>query len=135
MKRTAHLEALRIADKELAAERDRRYAAEIVEREKALRIKDEADKTALGLEREIQVYKDEKANELRSQIEKERGEMATKDDLAALSERFDVSHKPVVEFMSEQKSAQASLAQFQARMVGLVGLMVSIGVTITILTR
>ncbi len=70
-------------------ERDRRYAEVNIEREKALKIKEEADKTALGLAREIQTYKDEKANELRSQIEREQGERATKDELRALGEKIE----------------------------------------------
>jgi hypothetical protein len=71
-----HLEALRAAD-------DRRYAEVAAEREKALKIKETADLAALELAREIQTYKDTKANELREQIGSERGLYATKDDLAA----------------------------------------------------
>lgn len=66
-----HLEALREAD------------------QRALAIKEQADEKALSLAREIQTYKDEKANELRSQIERERGEMATKDDLAGAVEKVE----------------------------------------------
>jgi hypothetical protein len=44
----------------------------------------------------------EAMNELRQQIASERGRYATKDDLAALKERFDTSHKPVLEFMAAQ---------------------------------
>ena len=43
----AHCEALRTADADLAAERDRRYAEVALEREKALRIKETADLAAL----------------------------------------------------------------------------------------
>lgn len=83
-----HLLALRQADKEFNDERDRRYTEVAQEREKALKIKDEADKNALLLARQIQDYKDEKANELRSQIEREQGDRATKDDLKKLEEKF-----------------------------------------------
>jgi len=62
-------------------ERDRRYAEVNIEREKALKIKETADLAALGLAREIQNYKDEKANELREQISSERGLYATNKDL------------------------------------------------------
>ncbi len=65
----------------IIAANDRRYAEVNVEREKALKIKEEADKAALGLAREIQTYKDEKANQLREQINSERGVYATKEDL------------------------------------------------------
>jgi hypothetical protein len=48
-----HLTALRVADEKFAAERDRRYSEVADERAKALQIKDEADKTALSLARQI----------------------------------------------------------------------------------
>ena len=69
-----HLLLIRAAD-------DRRYAEVNIEREKALKIKEEADKAALGLAREIQTYKDEKANELREQISSERNLYVTKAEL------------------------------------------------------
>ena len=47
------------------------------------------ENAARGLERETQTYKDERANDLRSQIERERGSYATKDDIAALVSQFD----------------------------------------------
>jgi|HubBroStandDraft_6_1064221.scaffolds.fasta_scaffold03612_7 hypothetical protein len=72
-----HLEALREGDMHFQAERDRRYAEVKQEQEKAIKIKETADLAALELAREIQTYKDEKANELRSQIESERGSYLT----------------------------------------------------------
>jgi vacuolar-type H+-ATPase subunit H len=95
-----HLEALRAADAALAAERDRRYAEVKAAEAQALKVKEEADKTALGLQRETQTYKDEKANELREQINSERGLYATKGDLAALADKLDVSLKPLAEFVA-----------------------------------
>ena len=76
-----HLAALREADLRFNEERDRRYAEVNIEREKALKIKETADLAALGLAREIQNYKDEKANELREQIGSERGLYATNKDI------------------------------------------------------
>lgn len=105
-----HLEALRRQDRRLAKERDRRYAEVNIEREKALKIKEAADERALELQAATQAYKDEKANELRSQIESERGGYATKDDLSALSDRFDAAHKPVVEFMAAQIASTGTAA-------------------------
>lgn len=55
--------------------------------QRALRIKEEADKVALGLARDIQIYKDEKANELREQINRERNLYVTND-------KFDAAIKP-----------------------------------------
>jgi preprotein translocase subunit SecF len=76
-----HLEALRAADMRFEEERDRRYTEVNIEREKALKIKETADLAALQLAREIQTYKDEKANELREQINSERGLYATNKDI------------------------------------------------------
>ena len=76
-----HLSALREADLRFQEERDRRYAEVNIEREKALKIKETADLAALQLAREIQTYKDEKANELREQINSERGLYATNKDI------------------------------------------------------
>ena len=54
---------------------------------------------ALGLSRESQTYKDEKANELREQIAAERGLYTTKNDIAS-REYFDALHRPVIEFIA-----------------------------------
>lgn len=80
---------------ELAAERDRRYAEVAVEREKALQIKEKADDRALQLAREIQTYKDEKANELRAQLADERLGYASKTDLVALTDKIEVLITPL----------------------------------------
>jgi hypothetical protein len=76
-----YLEALRTADMRFEEERDRRYSEVNIEREKALKIKETADLAALQLAREIQSYKDEKANQLREQINSERGLYATNKDI------------------------------------------------------
>jgi hypothetical protein len=73
---------------QLDAERDRRYKEVAEEREKAAKIKERGDETALLLAREIQTYKDEKANDLRSQIDRERGTYATQSDIKMLTEKL-----------------------------------------------
>ncbi len=95
-----HTDALRRSDELFQTERDRRYAEVAAEREKALRIKEKADDAALGLAREIQTYKDEKANELRSQIERERGTYATQADLKAVVDKLEATIKPLAEYVS-----------------------------------
>jgi hypothetical protein len=95
-----HLETIREADQKFDAERDRRYSEVNIEREKALKIKEEADKAALGLAREIQSYKDEKANQLREQITGERGSYATKEDLAASMREVGAQISPLTAFVS-----------------------------------
>jgi len=96
---------------EVAEERDRRYAEVAIEREKALKIKDEADRRALTLADEIQKYKDEKANNLRSQIENERGSYATKVDLNSLGKEFQAIVKPLNEFVSRSRGGGAVWGQ------------------------
>ena len=79
-----HFKTIISANERFQQERDRRYAEVNIEREKALKIKETADLAALQLAREIQTYKDEKANELREQINSERGLYATNRDLEPL---------------------------------------------------
>jgi hypothetical protein len=92
-----HHAALREADLRFDAERDRRMTEVNVEREKALKIKETADLAALQLAREIQTYKDEKANELREQISRERGTYITHAEI-----------KPFLDWITNQQGRQAS---------------------------
>lgn len=88
-------------------ERDRRYTEVAQEREKALKIKETADLAALQLAREIQTYKDEKANELREQINSERGRYVTQDQLRQIEEKIEATLKPVIEYVSSQQGARS----------------------------
>jgi hypothetical protein len=106
-----HLEALRAADAELSAERDRRYAEVSVEREKALRIKDTADRDALALARQAQTYRDEQANKLREQINSERGLYATKDDLANAVREMAATIKPLAEYVTSAAGRSGGAAE------------------------
>ena len=131
VKLSDYLLAIRAGDLALAQERDRRYAEVKAAEEKALRVKEKADKVALGLSRESQTYKDTKANELREQISSERGLYATKEDIAGLREYFDVLHRPVVEFMAGQTKVDtvkrldvAQILQMLATLVMVVTLIV-----------
>lgn len=83
----------------LFEERDRRYTEVGVEREKALKIKETADLAALGLAREIQTYKDEQANELRSQIEQERGNYVSRNDLSGAVGKIDARLEPITAYV------------------------------------
>ncbi len=106
---SVHIEELREADSRLLEERDRRYAEVATEREKALRIKEQADRDALGLAREIQTYKDEKANELRSQIERERGNYASRSDLIGLGDKVEAQLKPLLEYVTRQQGGPRAI--------------------------
>ncbi len=104
-----HLDALRKADERLEAERDRRYAEVNLEREKALKIKETADLKALDLAREIQIYKDEKANQLREQINSERGLYVTKAEM-----------EPIKNYISAQTGQSQGVGKTTGAIVQLV---------------
>src|SRR5580765_2268989 len=122
----AYSEALRVAEEKFQQERDRRYAEVKSAEEKALRVKEQADRDALGLAREIQTYKDEKANELREQINRERGLYATKSDISALNDKFEAAHKPVVEFMSSAQGRGLGVTSSWTVVIGAVALIVGL---------
>jgi hypothetical protein len=105
--------ALAVAQEKFEAERDRRLTEVAVEREKALKIKEEADKSALELERISRDYKDEKANNLREQISGERGNYATKDDLVAAVSQLVQKIGPLADFVTAAQSV--TLTTNQAR--------------------
>lgn len=117
MSKAAVLEALRDGDLRVAAERDRRYTEVAVERAKALRIKEEADNVALELARSIQTYKDEKANELRSQIESERGGYATKGDLESATEKILAVVKPALDYVTSRQGSDNDRQRLTANTV------------------
>jgi CHASE3 domain sensor protein len=95
----------------LADERDRRYAEVALEREKALRIKEEADRKALDLAREIQIYKDEKANQLREQINAERGTYVTRDQLDSAVREITATMQPLKDFTVHSEGGAAAVQQ------------------------
>jgi hypothetical protein len=121
-----HLAALRVAEEKFQQERDRRYSEVAQEREKALKIKETADLAALELAREIQTYKDEKANELRSQIERERGSYTTQGDLKAVVEKFEAMVKPLGEWIAAQQGRSAGLTAGWGVLAGAVTIAIGI---------
>lgn len=111
---------------EVMAANDRRITEVALEREKALGIKETADENALKLAREIQTYKDEKANDLRSQIERERGSYATKDDLTKAMEKIEVQLRPVLEFISRTSGKTAGMSLSWGWMIAGLTLLVAV---------
>jgi hypothetical protein len=100
----------------------------------ALAIKDRGDRDALELARTIQTYKDEKANMLREQIGSERGIYATKDDLKAVVEKFDVALAPVLTYVASQQGRSSGLDKGWAILIsaiGVAGILSSIVLTLT----
>jgi len=127
----AHLRELAVLRAEVRAERDRRYAEVSVEREKALKIKEVADLAALQLAREIQTYKDEKANELRSQIERERGSYATQNDLRAAVERMEALIKPLSDYVLSQQGRGALSSSMIGWLFAAAGLALALAAFVT----
>lgn len=121
-----HLTALREADLRFDAERDRRLTEVAIEREKALKIKETADLAALQLARDIQIYKDEKANELREQINSERGLYATKGDLTAATETIRATIQPIAEYIAVDRGRGAGMAASWTVLVAAVGLCIGV---------
>ena len=77
------------------------------------------------LAREIQTYKDEKANELRSQIERERGNYATRADLTNMAERFEAMLKPVSDYVAVAQGRQGGHADSTRNLVTVIGLVLT----------
>jgi hypothetical protein len=123
-----YLEAIRLGDMLMAEERDRRYAEVSLEREKALKIKETADERALKLASEIQAYKDEKANELRSQIESERGKYMTHSE-------FEVAHAPVLEYVISQRGLNTKRIFEIPVLIQITSVLVSIAAIIFVLLK
>jgi hypothetical protein len=118
----SHNEALRRSEEKFQAERDRRYTEVGIEREKAVRIKETADLAALSLAREIQTYKDEKANELREQISQERGLYVTKSELNGAIEKLEETIKPIANYVQAQQGRVAGGLDSRALVTFLLGL-------------
>jgi len=115
-----HYAALREADQKRAD--DLREADQ-----HALSIADSARAEAIALARDIQTYKDEKANELRSQIERERGGYATKDELAAQWDKYQTAHQPVLDYINSQRGKGAGVNAVWVWVLGGVGCMTGVG--------
>ncbi|HWY24421.1 MAG TPA: hypothetical protein VNX47_05845 [Nevskia sp.] len=104
-----HVAALRAADKELAAERDRRYSEVTAATQRALQVKAEGEEKALELARQIEAYKEEKNNRLREQIQNERGEYATHSEVRAAIEKIEVALKPLVSNNDTERGARSGI--------------------------
>jgi vacuolar-type H+-ATPase subunit H len=121
-----HTEALRVADARFHAERDRRYTEVKNAEEKALRIKEQADRDALDLARQIQSYKDEKANELREQINSERGLYASKHDLVQAVEKMEAISKPLADYVAQDRGRGAGTTASWQMLVAVIGLVATL---------
>jgi hypothetical protein len=132
-----HWETVNAMRKEFEQERDRRYSEVNIEREKALKIKEEADKAALGLAREIQIYKDEKANELREQINSERGLYVTKDELNSAIREMQALITPISAYVAGQagqtKQADTSKGNLLSTFSIIYSVVATVGIIVTLI--
>jgi hypothetical protein len=119
MRRTRHIETL-------MEERDRRYEAEARLRAEALRVAEDGEARALVLARDIQTYKDEKANELRSQIEREQGDRVSKDDLRAFGVAIRAEMKPALDWVATRRGRDAGGEIIFTRVVAALSVMAAI---------
>jgi hypothetical protein len=93
--------------------------------QRALEIKETGDAKALELAREIQTYKDEKANELREQINNERGLYATKAEIA-----------PLTAFVLSEQGRNRGMGAMWAVLAAVVALVISLsGILIPLIFR
>ncbi len=116
-RRTAELRA---ADARFQEERDRRYTEVALEREKALKIKETADETARILVAQNQAYRDEKANELRAQIEGERGNYLSRNEYLATAKESGDRFSRLESFQSKMLGALALATVFVPALTGIV---------------
>lgn len=133
-------ETIRAADQRYLDERDRRYTEVNIEKEKALKIKETADLAALGLAREIQTYKDEKANQLREQINAERGEYLSRTEYnaahQALIDKVETSLAPLEHFMVSQQGKSSGIGLSANVLVATLTLvLMTFGVILAIVTH
>lgn len=104
-----YYDALRKDDRDMALERDRRYAEGAELRAVALKIKETADLAALTLARESQTYKEQQNDALRDKNLSESGVYATNASVSQaignLENKIDTALRPLVEFVSSQRGA------------------------------
>ena len=100
--------------------------------QRALAIKETADQEALRLNRENQLYKDEKANALREQIASERGLYATKEDLAAMQERYELNHKPLADYVAGQLGRREGISASVALLISVAMIVVAVVTTVVL---
>ena len=110
-----HNEALREAEAKFQEERDRRYT-------EVNQAKEAAHDNALRLAREIQIYKDEKANELREQINSERLLYVRKDEITSMQDKYDSVLKPMLEFVAAKQGSEKGVDKTLYYLIALIGI-------------
>ena len=126
----AHSEALRVAERRFMDERDRRYTEVNIEREKALKIKETADRDAMALAREAQTYKEQQNDVQRDKNLSESGVYATNaslskvaDDIrastdAAIHELATATSKSIADLIAELKPYMSGALRQEGQQTG-----------------
>lgn len=122
------------AERRISLERDRRYEQVRAAEARALVVKEEGDAKALVLARQIADYRDKEHNNFRDQIQEERAEFATQQQLGAAIDKFGVIVAPMVEFMASERGRTDGVAALRKTQMLLGGLIVtSIGAATAVL--
>ena len=111
----AHYAALHEADKRFEDERDRRYMEVNIEKEKALKIKETADRDALSLARDAQTYKDQQADIMRDKTLADSGIYATNASVAAAIGSLRADFQPLFDFVAGQKGVAKTSERISGR--------------------
>lgn len=99
----------------------------------ALAIKEEADKAALELDRQIRAYKDEKQNEFRGALDDLSQQMATRRELSDAKDQIATVIKPLADYVSSQQGRSAGIGVSANVVATLVGIMLVIaGLALTV---
>ena len=116
----AHSEALRVAERRFMDERDRRYTEVNIEREKALKIKETADRDAMALAREAQTYKEQQNDVQRDKNLSESGVYATNASLSKVADDIRASTEASIQELATatSKSIDTLLAKLEPLMNG-----------------
>ena len=126
----AHSESLRVAERRFMDERDRRYTEVNIEREKALKIKETADRDAMALAREAQTYKEQQNDIQRDKNLSESGVYATNaslgkvaDDIrastdAAIHELATATSKSIADLIAELKPYMSGALRQEGQQTG-----------------
>jgi hypothetical protein len=128
-----YLSDIRDADIKFHEERDRRYTEVKNAEEKALKIKEEADKVALDLARQIQTYKDEQHNGLLKQHADFVAQAVTQQELKAMADKVDITMRPLTDFVSSQQGRVSGADrswQFILGTVAMAGIILSLIITL-----
>jgi hypothetical protein len=102
-------------------ERDRRYSEVAVEKEKALKIKEVADRDAKDLERSAQIYREQQNDAMRDKNLAQSGIYATNASVSQGFAEFRTELKPILDYISSTTGNVRGSAAATARLWQTVG--------------